>query len=226
MIQNHKQEIISLIIVDDHALVRQGIRAFLETQPDISIVGEAENGSDAITLCAEHAPDVVMLDLIMPGMNGVEAARKIKEVSPRTHILILTSYHDEEHIFPAMKAGAQSYLLKDVSPEDLIKAIRKAAIGETTLHPKVASQLIQALTTQNRTRKELGASELSSREMQVLKLIAEGNTNMEIAEVLFISEKTVKSHVTNILSKLHLSDRTKAAVFAWQNGLIQKTPSS
>src|SRR6266513_362606 len=130
---------ITIILVDDHSIVRQGVRALLETQADISIVGEASSGDKAVRLCAEQAPDVVLMDLVMPGMNGVEATRQIKQVSPRTQVIVLTSYHEDEHIVPAIRAGALSYLLKDVSPSELLIAVRKAAEGETTIHPRVAS---------------------------------------------------------------------------------------
>lgn len=212
---------ITVILVDDHAIVRQGVRAFLETQPDILIVGEAESGETALGLCSEHAPDVVLLDVLMSEMNGVEATRHIKQVSPRTQIVMLTSYHDDEYLLPSICAGALSYLLKDVSPDELLSAVRKAARGEATLHPRIAGKLMQSL----RAPTESHASpftELSARELDVLRLVADGLSNAVIAERLFISEKTVKSHVSNILSKLHLTDRTQAAVLAWREGFVKR----
>lgn len=211
---------ITALLVDDHTIVRQGVRALLETQPDIQIVGEASSGAEAVELCTETAPDVVLMDLLMPGMNGVEATRQIKQVSPRTQVIVLTSYHEDEHVLPALRAGALSYLLKDTSPADLLDAVRKAALGETTMSPRVASQLMKALQG-GRPGEEDPFADLSKRELEVLRLIAEGLSNAVIGEQLFISEKTVKSHVGNILSKLHLADRTQAAVLAWRSGLVK-----
>ena len=212
-------ETITIALVDDHSIVRQGVRALLETQPDISIVGEASSGDEGVHLCAEQAPDVVLMDLVMPGMNGVEATRQIKQVSPRTQVIVLTSYHEDEHIMPAIRAGALSYLLKDIGPAELLAAIRRAAQGETTIHPHVAARMMQAL--HGAEAKENPFAVLSKREIEVLRLIADGLSNSAIGESLFISEKTVKSHVGNILSKLHLADRTQAAVFAWRGGLVE-----
>jgi NarL family two-component system response regulator LiaR len=211
---------ITVVVVDDHAVVRQGIRAFLATKDDIAIVGEAGNGADAVAVAREQAPDVVLLDLVMPGTDGVEAARLIKQVSPRTQIVILTSFHDDQHILPVLRAGVLSYLLKDVEPEHLVDAIRKAARGEVVLHPRVAAQVMQALHGSKVT--DVGRlADLTDRELEVLQRIAEGLSNAAIAERLHISEKTVKSHVSNLLSKLHLDDRTQAAVYAWRRGLIR-----
>jgi len=214
-------ERITVLIVDDHAVVRQGVRAFLETQPDIAVVGEAASGEEAVRLVAEHVPDVVLMDLVMPGVDGVEATRQVRRVSPRTQVIVLTSYHDDEHIFPAIRAGALSYLLKDVGPGELADAVRKAARGEAMLHPRVAARVVQEL---HGARRDVPNpfTELSDRELEVLRLIAEGLSNAEIAERLVISEKTVKSHVSNILSKLHLADRTQAAVYAWREGVVRR----
>lgn len=214
-------EAITVILVDDHQIVRQGVRALLETQPDITIAGEASSGEEGVRLCADQAPDVVLMDLVMPGMNGVEATRQIKQQSPRTQVIVLTSYHEDEHILPAIRAGALSYLLKDVSPAELLDAVRKAARGETTIHPRVAAKMMQALHGPGE-KEENSFADLSRREIEVLRLIAEGMPNAAIAEALFISEKTVKSHVGNILSKLHLADRTQAAVYAWRSGLVDQ----
>ena len=213
-------ESITIIIVDDHAVVRQGVRALLETQTDIQIVGEGASGEEAVALCAEHAPDVVLMDLLMPGMNGVEAARRIKEISPRTHVVVLTSYHDDEHILPAIRAGALSYLLKDISPGELLEAVRHAARGEVTLNARVAAQMMNLMGDRQPTKPN-PVADLSARELEVLRHIADGASNHVIAEALFISEKTVKSHVSNILSKLHLADRTQVAVYAWREGIVQ-----
>ncbi len=211
---------ISLIIVDDHQLVRWGVRTFLTTQPDIQIVGEAGSGAEALQQIAELVPDVALVDLIMPGMSGIEVTREIKRISPHTQVIVLTSYHEDEHIFPAIRAGALSYLLKDIGTEDLAAAIRKAANGEAVVHPHVAARLVQELHTPVRQQASM-PMQLSERESEVLQLIAAGHNNGEIAERLVISENTVKSHVSNILSKLHLADRTQAAIYAWRAGLMQ-----
>jgi len=214
-------EPITVLLVDDHELVRQGVRAFLDTQPDIDVLGEAASGETAISLALEYAPDVVLMDLIMPGMDGVEATRRIKGASPRTQVIILTSYHQDEHIFPAIRAGALSYILKNVGPEELGDIVRRAAAGEAVLHPKVAARVVQELS--GARQENLNPfTELSEREFEVLRLIADGKRNAEIAQILFISEKTVKNHVSNILSKLHLADRTQAAVYAWREGIVRR----
>lgn len=212
---------ISILIVDDHAVVRQGLRAYLDSLPDIQVVGEAESGEESVRMAQELVPDVVLMDLVMSGMDGVEASRQVKMVSPRTQIVVLTSYHQDEHIFPALRAGAISYILKDVKMEELADAIRRAAAGEATLHPRIAARVIQELHGQK--REEINPfTELTEREIEVLKLIAGGMPNSKIAEQLVISENTVKGHVSNILSKLHLADRTQAAVYAWQQGIVRR----
>lgn len=212
---------ITVIIVDDHAVVRQGLIAFLQTQDDIEVIGEAENGVQLLELLPHSVPDVLLMDLIMPDMDGVEATRRVKTISPHTQVIIFTSYYRDEHIFPAVRAGALSYILKDSKPDELADAIRKASRGEAVLHPRVAARLIQEV--QGTRRETLNPfSELSDREMEILRLIAGGISNREIAETLFISEKTVKSHVSNILSKLHLADRTQAAVYAWSQGIVRR----
>lgn len=215
-------EAITILIADDHALVRQGVRAFLDTQPDLQVLAEAENGQQAVELAASLVPDVVLMDLLMPGVDGVEATRRIRQASPRTQVVILTSYHEDEHIFPAIRAGALSYVLKDLSSRELADVVRKAARGEAVLHPRVASRVIQELQGARRADAPNPFTELSDREMEVLRLIAEGMSNARIAETLFLSEKTVKGHVSNILSKLHLGDRTQAAVYAWKEGIVRK----
>jgi two-component system, NarL family, response regulator LiaR len=214
-------EPITVLIVDDHLLVRQGVRAFLETQPDIRVLGDAGSGNEAIQLATELVPDVVLMDLVMPGMDGVEATRLLRRTSPRSQVLVLTSYHQDEHIFPAIRAGALSYLLKDVSPVELAEAVRKAARGEAVLHPRIAARVVQELHGA-RTEAFNPFSDLSERELEVLRLIADGLGNGEIAQRLVISEKTVKSHVSNILSKLHVADRTQAAVYAWREGVMRR----
>jgi NarL family two-component system response regulator LiaR len=212
---------ISLLITDDHALVRQGIRAFLELQPDLNVIGEAGSGEEAVRMAAELVPDVVLMDLVMPGIGGVEATRQVKQVSPHSQIIVLTSYHEDEYIFPALRAGALSYVLKDVGPDELADTVRKAARGESVLHPRVASRVVEELRGTRRDTPNL-FTDLSDRELDVLRLIADGLSNAEIADKLIISEKTVKGHVSNILGKLHMMDRTQAAVFAWQQGLVAR----
>jgi two-component system, NarL family, response regulator LiaR len=214
-------EPITVLIVDDHAIVREGVRAFLEAQPDIAVAGDAASGQDAVALAMELAPDVALVDLIMPGMDGVEVTRRLKQASPRTQVIVLTSYHQDEHIFPAIRAGALSYLLKDVGSEELAGAIRKAARGEAVLHPRVAARVVQEL--HGAPHDAINPfTELSERELEVLRLIADGRSNEEIAGRLVISEKTVKSHVSNILGKLHVADRTQAAIYAWREGIVRR----
>jgi len=212
---------ISILITDDHALVRQGIRAFLELQVDIVVIGEANSGEDAVRKAAELVPDVMLMDLVMPGIGGVEATRQVKQVSPHSQIIVLTSYHEDEYIFPALRAGALSYVLKDVGPEELAETVRMAARGESVLHPRVAARVVQELRGTKRDTPNI-FTDLSDRELEVLRLIADGLSNADIANKLVISEKTVKGHVSNILSKLHMMDRTQAAVFAWQQGFVSR----
>lgn len=214
-------EPITVLLVDDHEVVRSGVRAFLDAQDDFRVVGEARSGTEAVDLVTQHIPDVVLMDLVMSEMDGVEATRQVKTLSPRTKIVVLTSYHEDEHIFPALQAGAISYILKDVKMEKLADAIRRAAEDEATLDPQVASRVIQEL--HGAKQDELNPyTELTDREMEVLKLIASGMSNSEIAEKLVISVNTVKGHVSNILSKLQLADRTQAAVYAWEQGIVRR----
>jgi len=214
-------ESIKVMIVDDHEMVRRGAAGYLEAQDDIHVIAEAESGEEALKVVFEQVPDVVLMDLVMPGMDGVEATRKLKDLSPRTQIIILTSFHEDEHIFPALQAGAISYLLKDVKAAELVEAIRRAACGETTLHPRIAERVIMEFRVRDPDKRRL-FMKLTEREMEILKLIAKGHTNKKIADQLVVSVGTVKGHVSNILSKLHLADRTQAAVYAWQEGLIQR----
>jgi NarL family two-component system response regulator LiaR len=215
------QDPITVMIVDDHEMVRHGAAGYLEAQDDIKVVAEADSGEEAVHLVREHIPDVVLMDLVMPGMDGVEATRKVKDISPRTQIIVLTSYHQDEHIFPALQAGAISYLLKDVKAEELVDAIRRAAHGEATLHPRIAARVVKEFRAGDPGEYRL-FTDLTEREMEVLKLIAKGYTNSKIAEQLVISVGTVKGHVSNILSKLQLADRTQAAVYAWQEGIVRR----
>lgn len=220
------EEPITILLVDDHRVVRLGLKAYLDTLPDLRVVGEAGDGEEAVRLAQELAPDVVLMDLLLggaagaSGMDGVEATRRVRKISPRTQVIVLTSYHEDEHVFPAIRAGALSYVLKDVDPDDLAEAIRRARAGEAVLHPRVAARLVRELHGEREVANPF--TELSERELEVLRQVAAGKSNREIAEELVISEKTVKSHVTNILHKLHLADRTQAAVFAWQEGIVRR----
>jgi NarL family two-component system response regulator LiaR len=211
---------VRVLLVDDHALVRKGVRLYLESQPDFEIVGEVGSGEAALAMVEDQAPDLVLMDLMMPGMGGVEATRRIKSISPATTIVVLTSSQERDHILPVVSAGASAYVLKDVAPEELVATIRRAASGEVILESRVAAQMISALQTPTVSGNQRVLAELTGREMEVLRLIAEGMTNAQIAHRLFISDKTVKTHVSNILWKLQLADRTQAAVFAWKEGLV------
>ena len=212
---------ISVIIVDDHEIVRKGIRAYLESTSEFRVVAETGSGREAIRLTEEMVPDVVLMDLIMPDMDGIKATREIKKISPRTQIVVLTSFHEDVHIFPALKAGANSYILKDVTMDELADAMQRAARREVTFHSLVAERILRNIRGEDAAEGLLFA-ELTERELEVLKLIANAQTNSQIAEQLSISESTVKGYVSNILSKLHLGDRTQVAVYAWQRGLVQR----
>lgn len=207
---------IDVFVVDDHAVVRHGLRFMLQQREDIRVVGESGDGREAIDQIADLLPDVVLLDLIMPNIHGVEVLRKIKRLVPSTHVIVLTSYYEDEHIFSAIKAGALSYLLKESSSTEIVSAIRAAAQGESKLHPIVASRLLREI----QERRHSPLDDLTPREIEVLKRLARGRSNYEIANELTISEPTVRTHVSNILSKLHLTDRTQAAIYALQKRLV------
>jgi NarL family two-component system response regulator LiaR len=208
--------VIKVVLADDHAVVRHGLRFMLEQRPDIQVVGECGDGVRALELVTELLPDVALLDLLMPVMDGVTAAREIKRLVPSTQIIILTSYYEDEHIFNAIKAGALSYLLKDSSPQELVEAVRAAARGESKLHPMVAARVLREM----QQRQHPPLNDLTPRELEILTRIARGRSNHEIAQELVISEPTVRTHVANILSKLHLTDRTQAAIYALQQHLV------
>ncbi len=219
---------IGVLLVDDHAVVRQGLRMFIEMQSDMQVLGEGTNGREAVELSDRLAPDVILLDLLMPEMDGVEAAQQILAHNPHSRILILTSFGEDDRVFPAIRAGAQGYLLKDILPQDLVQAIRETYHGKAQLHPDVARRLMQAVSGKSpssEVQPSTVADELLSlteREREVLDLIARGLTNREIAEKMVISEKTVKTHVSNLLDKLDLEDRTRAAIWALKHGLGSK----
>ncbi len=208
---------IRVLVVDDHAIIRKGIEAVLDLVSDIEMVGEAENGLQAVQLEQEVHPDVILMDLMMPEMDGIACIRKIKDQHSSAKILVLTNFAGEEMIFPAIKAGAMGYHLKDSSPETLIDAIRQVNQGVASLHPSIAKKLLDEL--QHSDKQQLSDEPLTQREVEVLRLIAQGFENREIAEKLVISEATVRTHVSNILGKLHLASRTQAALYALREGL-------
>jgi NarL family two-component system response regulator LiaR len=211
---------IEVLIADDHPVVRQGLRALLELEEDIEVVGEAQDGVEAVEKVEELVPDVVLMDLAMPRLEGVTATRRIKEISPKTRVLVLTSYAEDEQVFGAMKAGATGYLLKDVEPQELIQAIRCTQRDEPVLSPLIAKKLIGEIS-QPKAKQSIPQANLTPKEREVLGLVAKGKSNKEIADSLSLSEKTVKNYIGNILSKLYLSNRTEAALYALQHGLVQ-----
>ena len=206
---------ITVLIADDHPIVRQGMQMLIEVQDGIEIVAVVENGAEAVQVAQAKQPAVALLDLNMPDLDGIEATKAIKSASPNTQIVILTSHHEDSMVFPAIKAGALSYLLKSTKPDDVVSAIRAAANGESRLHPRVARRLMDEVAG---TR--VSADVLTTRELEVLKEIAKGHDNKTIAANLILSEKTVKTHVSNILSKLQLADRTQAAIYALKARLV------
>lgn len=212
---------IKVLIADDHHVVRRGLLFFLKTQRDIEVIGEAKNGKEAVELVTELKPDVVLMDLSMPEMDGVMATKAIREMNESVKIIILTSYADQDHVIPAIRAGASGYQLKDIEPDELVETIRDVLKGESKLHPKVTSHVMTHLTL-GANQKTSKISDLTKREKEVLNELAKGKSNKEIASSLFITEKTVKTHVSNILAKLQLSDRTQAALYAVKNGYIEK----
>jgi DNA-binding NarL/FixJ family response regulator len=208
---------IRILIADDHHVVRRGLAFFLKTQKDIEIIGEAGNGREAVELARTLKPDLILMDLVMPEMDGIQATKMIKTEIPEIKIMMLTSFSDQDHVIPALEAGASGYQLKDIEPDELIQCIKKIMKGENQLHPKATSHLLA-----NLSNKEINLIEqLTKRELDVLKEIARGKSNKEIASSLFITEKTVKTHVSNLLGKLELADRTQAALFAVKNQLVE-----
>jgi NarL family two-component system response regulator LiaR len=202
--------VIRVLIADDHAVVRQGLRTFLDLQEDIEVVGEAADGAEALDAAERLAPDVVLIDLVMPGVDGIEAIRRLREHAPDARAIVLSSFVDDDKLFPAVRAGAAGYLLKDVQPQELVEAIRTVHGGGALLHPQVAARLLEEMTE----------DPLTPREREVLVLIGRGMPNKLIARDLGLSEKTVKAHVSSILGKLGVSDRTQAALYAVREGLV------
>ncbi|WP_449599220.1 response regulator [Paenibacillus sp. Marseille-Q9583] len=225
---------IGLLLVDDHAMVRRGLQVFLSTQPDIKVIGEASNGREALERTAELQPDIILMDLNMPVMDGIETAKQLRISHPQVKIIVLTSFSDQDHVLPAIRVGIKGYLLKDIEPEALVVAIRKVHSGQVELHSAAASQLMNLMAAStpeqlNVSNSDLNGSSTTSvtitgselltpREQEVLDLIALGMSNKEIASKLVITEKTVKTHVSHVLGKLNLSDRTQAAIFALKSG--------
>jgi NarL family two-component system response regulator LiaR len=208
---------IRVLLADDHPVVRQGLRTFLELQDDVEIVGEAGDGAEAVAVAARALPDVVLLDLVMPGMDGVDAIRGVRSASPGTRVVVLTTFSDDRKVVDSIKAGAAGYLLKDVRPPDLAEAVRAVHRGESVLHPRVGGKLMREVA---RPPRACAVESLSERELDVLRLLATGLPNREIAARLVLSEKTIKTHVSSILAKLEVSDRTQAALYAVREGLV------
>ncbi|PJN55786.1 Transcriptional regulatory protein LiaR [Paenibacillus sp. GM2FR] len=220
---------IRLLIADDHAMVRRGLQVFLATQPDIEMVGEAANGEETLETAKHLNPDVVLMDLNMPILNGIDTTARLKKEQPHIKVIVLTSFIDYDHVLPAIRAGARGYLLKDIEPEDLVAAIRRVNEGQVELHPDAAGLLMTHVTspagadeTSASGHQEEAAQldKLTRREQEVLQLIASGMNNREISEALYITEKTVKTHVSHLLDKLGVSDRTQAAIYALKHGIV------
>lgn len=209
---------IRILIVDDHSIVRKGLRMLIVGEPDMEVLGEASNGLEAVDMTRRLHPDVVLMDLLMPYMDGIQAIQEIKRANSTVRILVLSSYSDDDKVVLAIKAGAAGYLLKDALTEELLFGIREAYHGRPALHPLVAKKLMNELTTRSSALDTLNA--LTGREIEVLKLVARGYCNAEIAGNLFISERTVNTHISNILDKLHLQNRTQAALYALREGMV------
>ncbi|HWL23889.1 MAG TPA: response regulator transcription factor [Ureibacillus sp.] len=210
---------INLLIADDHEMVRIGVSAYLSAQPDMTVVGEAENGKEAVELALELRPDLILMDNVMPVMTGAEATAEILKQWPDAKIMMVTSFLDDDKVYPALEAGAVSYILKTSNAKQIADAIRKTMNGESVLEPEVTTKMMQRMRSNTTVALH---DQLTEREMEVLLLVAQGKTNQEIADELFIALKTVKTHVSNILAKLEVQDRTQAVVYAFQNGLVKK----
>jgi len=215
-------EPIRVLIADDHQLVRQGLAVLLSVKPGVEVVGQAENGIKAVKLALSLKPDIILMDLQMPEKDGIEATQEIKEENPNARILIITSFAEDENVYRAIKAGALGFLLKDSSPPELLRAIHDVCNGRMSLHPNIAMKLIEELNQP--TEQQITQEPLTEREVEVLKLVAKGRSNLEIAEKLIVSERTVGAHVSNILGKLHLANRTQAALYALRKGLSDLNP--
>jgi two-component system, NarL family, response regulator LiaR len=209
---------IKVVFVDDHEMVRIGVSSYLSAQPDIEVVGEADNGRAGVEMALSLRPDIILMDLVMKEMDGIEATRQIIEKWPEAKIIIVTSFLDDEKVYPALEAGATSYMLKTSKASEIANAVRNTYAGQPVLEPEVTGKMMMKMRQKNTL---LPHEELTEREMEVLKLIAEGKTNQEIADELFIALKTVKTHVSNILSKLQVQDRTQAVIYAFRHSLVK-----
>lgn len=209
---------IKVVFVDDHEMVRIGVSSYLSAQPDIEVIGEADNGKTGVELALELRPDIILMDLVMKEMDGIEATKQIIEQWPEAKIIIVTSFLDDEKVYPALEAGATSYMLKTSKASEIAKAVRVTYSGQPVLEPEVTGKMMMKMRQKNNVELH---EELTEREMEVLKLIAEGKTNQEIADELFIALKTVKTHVSNILSKLQVQDRTQAVIYAFRHSIVK-----
>ncbi|WP_102261394.1 response regulator transcription factor [Mesobacillus jeotgali] len=209
---------IKVVFVDDHEMVRIGVSSYLSAQPDIDVIGEADNGKTGVEMALELRPDIILMDLVMKEMDGIEATRQIIEQWPEAKIIIVTSFLDDEKVYPALEAGATSYMLKTSKASEIANAVRVTYSGQPVLEPEVTGKMMMKMRQKNNVELH---EELTEREMEVLKLIAEGKTNQEIADELFIALKTVKTHVSNILSKLQVQDRTQAVIYAFRHSIVK-----
>jgi NarL family two-component system response regulator LiaR len=216
---------IKVLIADDHKMFRQGLRMLFEMEPDIKIVGEARDGLEAEQMNDSTEPDVILMDINMPGIDGVEATRRILKTHPDANIIILTMFREDEHVFQAIKAGAHGYVLKDADSSEVTRAIRAVAAGESVLDTAMTSKVFQQFKIMSEITEKSNAEGLTERELEILALIANGSSNREIGDKLFLSEKTIKNYITSIFQKLQTNDRTQAAVYAIQRGLIQQQPA-
>lgn len=219
MTGNNEAATITVVLADDHAVVRKGLAALFDTVGDIRVLASVATAEEAVTVVGEHKPDVLLLDLLLPDQAAADTVKQVKDIHPDTQIVVLTSHEGEEYLAEVLQAGALSYLLKDIDPDELIAAVRRAARNESTLNARMARNLMVNTDERDRWRR------LTDRETEVLLLVAKGLTNAEIAASLHVSEATVKSHVSSLLGKLDLSDRTKMAVYAWERGLVNRTDS-
>ncbi len=215
---------IGVLLVDDQAMIRAGLRMVLESEPDITVVAEASNGAEAVGVGKRERPDVVLMDVRMPEMDGIEATRRLLDVAPDTKVIVVTTFDIDDYVYGALRAGASGFLLKDAPPDDLIAAIRIVAGGDALIAPSITKRLIAEFAERREERPVHGLDELTERETEVLALIARGMSNAEIADELYVSETTVKTHVSHILTKLNLRDRVQAVVAAYEAGLV--TPGS
>ncbi|GAW92833.1 response regulator [Calderihabitans maritimus] len=214
-------EVIKVLIADDHSLIREGLRKILLLEPRIVICGEASDGQEAVELTRRYRPDIVLMDINMPNVNGLEATRLIKREFPSTKVIVLTIHDDEEYVTELFKAGASGYVLKDIDAHDLIKVVLEVAEGKPALHPSLTPKVIHGLQQLAKEKEMVQSPPLTKREVEILKLIAQGFSNREIGEKLFISEKTVKNHITNIFRKIKVEDRTQAALYAVKHKLVE-----